>query len=89
MLAKDIMTKNVITLNSSVQIGEAIKTLIENEISGSIVVDEGDRNLMLSAKNIPDIKVIKTAGLNVYDILKYENLLLEENAIKAIEGRLT
>jgi len=31
---------------------------------------------------------LRSEGLNVYDILKYENLVLLESAIMAIEGRL-
>jgi len=54
-----------------------------------IVSDADDTNLALSSRNIPDIKVIKTAGLNVYDILKFKNLLLVESTIKNIEGRLS
>jgi len=52
-----------------------------------IVIDGDDRNLVLSARNVPDVKVIRTEGLNVYDILKYDNLLLLESSIKGIEGR--
>lgn len=52
-----------------------------------IVIDGDDRNLVLSARNVADVKVIKTEGLNVYDILKYDNLLLLESSIKGIEGR--
>jgi large subunit ribosomal protein L4 len=54
-----------------------------------IVIDGEDRNLVLSARNVPDVKVIRTEGLNVYDILKYDNLLVLESAIKEIEGRFT
>ena len=54
-----------------------------------IVSDSEDLNLALSSRNIPDIKVIKTVGLNVYDILKFKNLLLVESTIKNIEGRLS
>lgn len=53
-----------------------------------IVSDAQDTNLELSSRNIPDVKVIKTAGLNVYDILKYKNLLLVEASIQNIKGRL-
>jgi large subunit ribosomal protein L4 len=53
-----------------------------------IVSDAQDNNLELSSRNIPDVKVIKTAGLNVYDILKYKNLLLVESTIQNIKGRL-
>jgi len=54
-----------------------------------IVSDTEDMNIALSSRNIPDVKVIKTAGLNVYDILKFKNLLLVESTIKNIEGRLS
>ena len=54
-----------------------------------IVSDAEDTNLAMSSRNIPDVKVIKTEGLNVYDILKFKNLLLVEDSIKNIEGRLS
>lgn len=50
---------------------------------------QDDTNLELSSRNIPQVKVIKTAGLNVYDILKYKNLLLVESSIQNIQGRLS
>ena len=34
------------------------------------------------------MKILKVAGLNVYDILKYNTLILLESALKGIEGRL-
>ncbi|MBF0301453.1 MAG: 50S ribosomal protein L4 [Desulfamplus sp.] len=52
-----------------------------------IITNEDDRTLFLSAENLPEIKVLKTEGLNVYDLLKYDNLLLVESSIQAIEGR--
>jgi len=54
-----------------------------------IVSDADDTNLLLSSRNIPDIKVIKTEGLNVVDILKFKNLLLVESSINNIKGRLS
>ncbi|MBW2653957.1 MAG: 50S ribosomal protein L4 [Deltaproteobacteria bacterium] len=54
-----------------------------------IVSDAEDTNLLLSSRNIPDVKVIKTEGLNVYDILKFKNLLLVESTINTIKGRLS
>ncbi len=53
-----------------------------------VVTSEEDKNLFLSSRNIPNVKVIKTEGLNVYDILKYDNLLLIESSIQGIKGRL-
>jgi len=75
---------------------EAIKTkdlanvLNSLELSDLLIVsDTDDKNLLLSSRNIPDIKVIKTEGLNVYDILKFKNLLLVESTIQNIQGRLS
>lgn len=50
---------------------------------------QDDTFLEMSSRNIPHVKVIKTAGLNVYDILKYKHLLLVESSIQNIEGRLS
>ena len=53
-----------------------------------IVTVEKNANLELSSRNVPGVKVIRCEGLNVYDILKYEKLILLEEAVKGIEGRL-
>ena len=56
--------------------------------SALIVTDKNNQNLELSSRNIRNIKVLRSEGLNVYDILKYQTLVLLEPAIKNIEGRL-
>lgn len=53
-----------------------------------IVTDQTDSALELSSRNVPDIKVLRSEGVNVYDILKYENLVLLRGTIEQIEGRL-
>ena len=53
-----------------------------------IIIDQPDRVLELSSRNVPGVKVMRSEGLNVYDILKYDKLVLLEDAIKGIEGRL-
>ncbi|MBW1892778.1 MAG: 50S ribosomal protein L4, partial [Deltaproteobacteria bacterium] len=65
------------------EVAEALKVT-----KALIVIDEADKKLELSARNLPGIKVLKKEGLNVYDILKYQNLVIMESSIKAIEGRL-
>ena len=54
-----------------------------------IVTENLNENLELSSRNVPGIKVMRYEGLNVYDILKYEKLILLATSIKGIEGRLT
>lgn len=53
-----------------------------------IVTDAPDENLEMSSRNVPFIKVLRSEGLNVYDILKHQCLVLIEPSIKQIEGRL-
>ncbi len=50
-----------------------------------IVMDSVDENVALSARNIPGVKVIDSKGLNVYDILDSNKLVMTEEAIKAVE----
>ncbi|MFZ1201433.1 MAG: 50S ribosomal protein L4 [Desulfobacterales bacterium] len=52
------------------------------------MTDKKNDTLELSCRNVPQIKVLRTEGLNVYDILKYRHLVLLEPAINDIEGRL-
>ncbi len=59
-----------------------------NAENALIVLDDTDENVEMSSKNIPSIKVLKTQGLNVFDILKYNKLVIVEPSIKGIEGRL-
>jgi large subunit ribosomal protein L4 len=56
--------------------------------SALIVTDTKNKNLEKSSRNVPGTKIIQAEGLNVYDVLKYNQLLLTEPSIKGIEGRL-
>ena len=59
------------------------------KIASALIVFSGEnKHLELSSRNIPDIKVLRSEGLNVYDILNYKRLVLLEASIKDIEGRL-
>ena len=53
-----------------------------------IVTENKNEKLELSSRNIPNVKVLRCEGLNVYDILKYKTLVLLEASVKGIEGRL-
>ena len=44
--------------------------------------------LDLSLKNIPNVDLIKQIGLNVYDLMKKDSVLITENAVKELEDRL-
>ena len=58
--------------------------------SNALIVTVGEnRNLELSSRNVPGVKVLRCEGLNVYDILKYDKLVLLMDAVQGIEGRLS
>jgi large subunit ribosomal protein L4 len=48
---------------------------------------ELDGNFKLAARNIPAIDVLPNAGLNVYDVLRRDTLVLTRAAVEAIEAR--
>jgi len=52
------------------------------------VLDQDYEYLQKSSRNLQKIKLIRSEGLNVYDILKHEHLVLLEPSIKKIEGAL-
>jgi len=59
-----------------------------NVDNGLIVLSEQDENLYKSARNVKDFKVMSVDGLNVYDILLHEKLVLLKPAVSGIEQRV-
>jgi large subunit ribosomal protein L4 len=53
-----------------------------------LVVDDANKNLELSGRNLPHVKVIRTEGLNVYDIVKHDWVLITKRAAEAVQARL-
>ncbi|MBW2290350.1 MAG: 50S ribosomal protein L4 [Deltaproteobacteria bacterium] len=86
-----------ITVVDSLEIGE-FKTKRVAEILGAlgiegggvlIVIDAEDTHIERSARNLPRVKVLRAAGLNVYDVLRYPSLVLTSAAVEAIDARLS
>jgi len=69
---------------------KGLKALFDNfELTDALVIDvDGNQNLQLSCRNLPKFQAMVPAGLNVYDLLRFNNLILSEEAAKAIETRL-
>src|SRR6201986_4929119 len=58
-------------------------------VGKALVVDgEFDKNFQLSARNLSDVALLPVSGINVYDIMKSDKLVLTTAAVKAIEARL-
>lgn len=51
-----------------------------------IVIDGRDRNLELAVRNLKDYKLISAGGINVYDILDYDNLVITRSALEKVEA---
>lgn len=56
--------------------------------SSLVVLTESDRNIELSARNLPGITVLSTEGVNVYDLMAHEKLVMTDAARKKLEERL-
>ena len=65
--------------------------LIKNNLKNSLLImdKESKPNIYKSAKNIPNLKIIDQEGTNVYDILKYKNVIFTASSIKTFQDRVT
>ena len=69
--------------------GSAKKILKDTfKLDKALVVSVADQNAELSIRNLKGMRMLRTEGLNVYDIVKHEWLLITQDAVKAIEARL-
>jgi len=75
--SKDIKTKALAEQFGKLGLGKAL-----------VVDGEFDKNFQLSARNLSDVALLPVAGINVYDIMKSDKLVLTTAAVKAIEARL-
>lgn len=92
-LSSKLVKDNVVVLNEfevePIKTRKVVEALNALDVQNALIVSaEANENLERSSRNIPGVKVLRCAGLNVYDILKYQKLILLESSVKAIEGRL-
>lgn len=69
---------------------KALKTQFEKLGFGSALIVDGaevQTNFALAARNIPHVDVLPIQGINVYDILRHEKLVLTKAALEALEAR--
>ena len=64
--------------------------LLNNKISNVLIISDGDslKNINKSARNIKNIKLIKDDGANIYDLMKFTNVIFTSSSIKKIENRI-
>lgn len=67
----------------------AVKTLGKLGVSNALIVSANeDAALHLSVRNLPFVKYIRAEGVNVFDVLKYDKLVLTVESARALEARL-
>ena len=70
----EIKTKNFQNVLNNLNVNKAL-----------VVLEDGNTNVEISAKNIPDVKTARTNTINVYDVLKYNTVIATKAAVAAIE----
>jgi large subunit ribosomal protein L4 len=85
---------NIVVLDeaksSAIKTSDLAKRFGQMGVSHALVVDgEFDKNFHLSARNLSHVSLLPVMGLNVYDIMRSDKLVLTKAAIAAIEERLS
>ena len=70
----EIKTKKMAAVLDSLKVEKAL-----------VVLDKKDENVILSARNIPEVRTVMSNSINVYDILKYGSLVITKEAVAQIE----
>jgi large subunit ribosomal protein L4 len=70
----EIKTKKMAAVLDSLKVEKAL-----------VVLDKKDENVILSARNLPEVRTVMSNSINVYDILKYGSLVITKEAVAQIE----
>ena len=65
--------------------------LEKNKLKNSLLISDktSTSKIIKSTRNIPNLKIIEQSGANVYDLLKYKNVIFTTTSIKLLQERLT
>ena len=76
--------------SKDIKTGALAKQFGNMKLGRALVIDgEFDKNFQLSARNLAAVSLLPVAGINVYDIMRSDKLVLTAAAVKAIEARLS
>ena len=61
-----------------------------NKLKDSLLISDKNSKskIIKSARNIPSLKIIEQEGANVYDLIKYKNVIFTTTSIKSLQDRL-
>ena len=62
----------------------------KNNLLNVVIISDNEtqKNINKSARNIKNLKLINDAGANIYDMIKYKNVLLTQTSVKNLEKRI-
>ena len=69
-----IKTKDFVKVMDNLKVDKAL-----------VVINDNDENVVMSARNIPTVKTASTSTINVYDILKYNTVVVTKDAVNTIQ----
>ena len=70
----EIKTKKMAAVLANLKVNKAL-----------VVLDKKDENVILSARNIPEVRTTMSNSVNVFDVLKYDNVVITKEAVAQIE----
>lgn len=70
----EIKTKRFVEILNNLKVQKAL-----------VILNDTDQNVILSARNVPKVKTAQTNTINVYDILKYDTVVITKDAVATIE----
>ena len=90
VLTSKVQSENLIVLDElkldTIKTKDMVKVLGNLKAEKALVVmGETDKNVVMSAKNIPGVDTTSTSTINVYDVLKHTTLVLTKEAVAKIE----
>ncbi len=71
---EEVKTKKMVSVLGNLNVKRAL-----------VVLDQKDNNVILSARNIPTVRTALSNTINVYDIVKYDTLVITKDAVAQIE----
>jgi large subunit ribosomal protein L4 len=74
----ELKTKRMVEFLTRLELGDSIL----------VVIAEADERVEKAARNLPSVKVVRSEGLNVYDLLRYRRVLFTQDALRRVSERL-
>ncbi|MEE3393003.1 MAG: 50S ribosomal protein L4 [Lachnospiraceae bacterium] len=84
----EVKTKNMINVLDNLKVGAALLVLTgKDKDQDEIAADQKEVNdvVMLSSRNISDVRTVTSNTLSVYDLLKYDSVVITKKAVEQIE----